>query len=297
MIKQRTLPRQRTPMRTRAAAVGCALLGGLLAGAALAQARHAPVAPAACSKPLYLTFDTGHMGVADLVADVLRRQQVRVTFFAANEATQQGDGSLGEHWAPWWRARAKEGHRFASHTLDHTYWRADVPGSAGPQFRVRSSQGPRKDTTFLLTGAQYCAQIEQAAERLQHLTGQAPLPLWRAPGGKTSAQLLHTAQGCGYQHVGWSPAGFLGDELSSEKFSNAALLKQALERIRSGDILLAHLGIWSRKDPWAPAVLEPLLEGLKARGFCFQTLDAHPDYRAWVQSAGQARPAAPQPAH
>jgi hypothetical protein len=25
----------------------------------------------------------------------------------------------------------------------------------------------------------------------------------------------------------------------------------------------AHLGIWSRKDPWAPAVLEPLIVGLK----------------------------------
>ena len=50
-----------------------------------------------CKKPLYLTFDTGHMAVAPLVADVLARQQVRVTFFAANERTQEGDGSLGNH--------------------------------------------------------------------------------------------------------------------------------------------------------------------------------------------------------
>ena len=61
-----------------------------------------------CKKPLYLTFDTGHMEIAPLVADVLRRQQVRVTFFAAQEATKRGDGSLGDHWAPWWRARAAE---------------------------------------------------------------------------------------------------------------------------------------------------------------------------------------------
>jgi hypothetical protein len=40
---------------------------------------------------------------------------------------------------------------------------------------------------------------------------------------------------------------------------------------------LAHLGIWSRKDPWAPAVLEPLIQGLKERGFCFRTLREHPD--------------------
>jgi peptidoglycan/xylan/chitin deacetylase (PgdA/CDA1 family) len=84
--------------------------------------------------------------------------------------------------------------------------------------------------------------------------------------------------------VGWAPAGFLGDELPSEKFSNEKLLTQALDTIRPGDILLAHLGIWSRKDPWAPANLEPLIVGLKAKGFCFQTLRQHPDYRAWIAS-------------
>ncbi len=28
----------------------------------------------ACSKPVYLTFDTGHMSIAPLVAEVLKRQ-------------------------------------------------------------------------------------------------------------------------------------------------------------------------------------------------------------------------------
>ena len=31
---------------------------------------------ASCEKPLFLTFDTGHMGVAPLVAEVLKRQGV-----------------------------------------------------------------------------------------------------------------------------------------------------------------------------------------------------------------------------
>jgi peptidoglycan/xylan/chitin deacetylase (PgdA/CDA1 family) len=104
------------------------------------------------------------------------------------------------------------------------------------------------------------------------------LPLFRAPGGKTSRQLLASARACGFTHVGWSPAGFLGDELPSETHSNEALLKKALREVRSGDILLAHLGIWSRKDAWAPAVLEPLIQGFKERGFCFRTLREHPVY-------------------
>lgn len=231
-----------------------------------------------CKKPLYLTFDTGHMEVAPLVADVLNRQQVRVTFFAANERTKEGDGSLGDHWAPWWRARAAEGHEFASHTWDHTYWRADVGTAQAPVFRVRPSAGPREGQSFQMSAAEYCAEIGRAADRLKVLTGKTPLPLFRAPGGKTSPQLIATAQACGYAHVGWSPAGFLGDELPSESASNAALLRKALRDVRSGDILLAHLGIWSRKDPWAPTVLEPLIVGLKQQGFCFRTLREHPQY-------------------
>jgi hypothetical protein len=76
--------------------------------------------------------------------------------------------------------------------------------------------------------------------------------------------------------VGWSPAGFLGDELSSETHPNPVLLQRALKSVQPGDILLAHLGIWSRRDAWAPVVLEPLIVGLKARGLCFATLRDHP---------------------
>jgi len=234
-----------------------------------------------CKKPLYLTFDTGHMEVAPLIADVLARQQVKVTFFGANERTKTGDGSLGDAWAPWWKARAAEGHAFASHTWDHVYWRGDVAGTP-PKFKVRASAGPHQGVDFTWTAAQYCAQLDQAAQRMQQLTGQKPLPLFRAPGGKTSPKLLAAARNCGYAHVGWAPAGFLGDELPSESSPNAALLDKALRDIRAGDILLAHLGIWSRKDPWAPAVLEPLITGLKQRGFCFRTLREHLDYSAWI---------------
>jgi peptidoglycan/xylan/chitin deacetylase (PgdA/CDA1 family) len=243
-----------------------------------------PAQASGCDKPLYLTFDTGHMEVAPLVAEVLARQHVHVTFFAANERTKTGDGSLGEHWAPWWKARAAEGHEFASHTWDHVYWRGDVNGTP-PRFRIQPSAGPDQGRQFTWTAAQYCGQIRKAADRLQEITGKKPLPLFRAPGGKTSPQLLAAAKSCGYAHVGWSPAGFLGDELPSESFSNAALLQKALRDVRSGDILMAHLGIWSRRDPWAPAVLEPLIVGLKAKGFCFRTLRDHPAYRAWLARA------------
>ena len=262
--------------RLRAAA------GPALAALALALTAHAaaPVAAPACDRPVYLTFDTGHMGVAPLVAQVLREEGVRATFFLANERTQTGGWSLDETWAPWWRARAAEGHAFGSHTWDHGSWRADLPGDAAGRFVVQPSMGPQAGQRVTMTPADYCAELQRPADRLREMTGQAMLPIFRAPGGKTSPALLAAARGCGWRHVGWAPAGFLGDELPSDRYPNAALLQRALRDIRSGDILVAHLGIWSRQDPWAPAVLQPLVRGLKARGLCFATLREHPDYRS-----------------
>jgi peptidoglycan/xylan/chitin deacetylase (PgdA/CDA1 family) len=229
-----------------------------------------------CDKPAYLTLDTGHMGVAPLVADVLNRQQVKVTFFLANEKTQTDGTSLDDQWAPWWKARAAEGHAFGSHTFDHVYWMADVAGG----FRVKPSAGRQTGRVQTWTPAQYCAEIQRSADRFEAMTGQKMSPVFRAPGGKTSPKLLAAAKACGWSHVPWSPAGFLGDELPSDRYPNAQLLQRALRDIRANDILLAHLGIWSRQDAWAPAVLEPLIIGLKAKGFCFATLRDHPDYRA-----------------
>ncbi len=228
-----------------------------------------------CQKPIYLTFDTGHMGVAPLIAEILRKQQVPVTFFAAHEKTQEGDGSLGEHWSAWWKERASEGHDFASHTYDHAYWRADIDAQT---FKIRPSSGQQKDQNLRWRAQDYCANLKKASQRLEAMTGRVSLPLFRAPGGKTSPALLKAASQCGYAHVAWSPAGFLGDELSSQTHSNAELLQTALRNIKSGDILMAHLGIWSRQDPWAPVVLEPLILGLKEKGFCFASLRQHPQY-------------------
>lgn len=253
----------------------CSLWLGL--GLAVNLTAHAAEPP--CPKPIYLTFDTGHMGVAPLVAEVLNRQHVQVTFFAANEPTQEGDGALGEHWASWWKARGTEGHAFASHTFDHVYWRADVPQGG---WLMRPSAGPAKGRTQMWNAQRYCEQLQSVNTRLAQLTGVKPLPLFRAPGGKTSPSLLRAAKACGFAHVAWADAGFLGDELPSDKYPNALLLQRALAHIRAGDILMAHLGIWSRQDPWAPRVLEPLIEGLKAKGFCFATLHQHPQFKSWT---------------
>lgn len=227
------------------------------------------VQSAECSKKVYLSFDTGNMSVAEKVAEILKRQNVKATFFLANEKTFRGDFSLDDSWKGYWQERVKEGHHFGSHTYDHTYFVKDGP--KGEVFE-RSQFGPKAGMTVLYNEAAMCKEIRKVGIRFQELTDHSIEKIWRAPGGKTSPTLIRMGTMCGYEHIGWDSAGFLGDELSSEKFPNSVLLDKASRGIKDGDIAMAHLGVLSRKDPWAPAVLEQSILNLKARGFCFGLL-------------------------
>ncbi len=231
-----------------------ALLLCSLAGAALASA--------ACKGTLYLTFDTGNMRHAEWIAETLARQGVKATFFLANEKTFRGDYALDAAWAPYWQARVAEGHAFGSHTWRHGSFREDY----GDRVRYRLLDGQSE----LLDARALCDELRRPDKRFEELTGRTFDPVWRAPGGRTTRNTLAAAEACGYRHVAWAAAGFLGDELPSETYPNALLLQRALDRLRDGDVIVAHLGIWSRKDPFAP-MLEPLLSGLRAKGFCFST--------------------------
>jgi peptidoglycan/xylan/chitin deacetylase (PgdA/CDA1 family) len=237
-----------------------------------------PLAAAAqsCPRVVYLTFDTGNMRDAERIADTLRRHDVRATFFLANEKTTRGDYSLDATWAAYWKRLAGEGHAFGSHTWRHGRIGPDVGDGA---VKYRPAFGEDEGRTVTLASPEFCAELKRPGAAFHALTGRDLDALWRAPGGRTTAGALKSAQRCGYAHVQWAPAGFLGDELPSESHPNDKLLAQALRGIRDGDVLMAHLGIWSRKEPFAP-MFDPLIAGLKQRGFCFRTLREHPAYDA-----------------
>ncbi len=237
-----------------------------------------PVATAfaQCQSTVYLTLDTGNMRHAQVIAETLRKHAVKATFFLANEQVfpDRKRYSLDDSWADYWQARVAEGHAFGSHTWRHGV----ISNAAGQQIAYRPQFQEQSGQLLALDSAQFCAELKRVDTRFQAMTGRALDAIWRAPGGRTSPQALRSATSCGYAHVHWSAAGFLGDELSSEQFPNEMLLKKALASIRDGDILMGHLGIWSRKDPFAP-MFDPLIAGLKARGFCFATMNAHPMMR------------------
>jgi peptidoglycan/xylan/chitin deacetylase (PgdA/CDA1 family) len=262
-----------------------------------------PATPSpSCTQTVYLTFDTGSQSQAQFIADTLKKHRIKATFFLANEKTVRGDYSLESGWAGYWRSLAADGHAFGTHTFDHVYLQSGNinthANTHANSFQVKPQFGTRAGTVQQWDAAAYCGELKRSAAQFTALTGQAMHALWRAPGGRVSAGTLAAASNCGYQHVGWQTAtggdaqnvggaGFSGDELPSERVSNAVLLAKALRNLKDGDVYMAHLGIWSRQDPWAPAVLEPLIAGLTAKGSCFATLPEHPLYGKKNAATGQ----------
>ena len=223
-------------------------------------------ASGACRGTVHLTIDTGWGREAEAIAAILRQRDVRATLFLVDEPDWRGGRTLDDSWAPFWRARAAEGHAFASHSWRHWYLGAD-PGPGLVRLAARGGGGAE-----VLDAAGFCRELRRPVERLRELAPEARvLPLWRAPGGRTTPNALAMARGCGLTHQGWSADGFLGDELDSARFPNDALLARGLRTVRDGEVMLLHWGVRSRREPYA-AVLEPLIAGLQARGLCFATL-------------------------
>lgn len=232
-----------------------------------------PAGAAPCTGTVFLTFDTGHMEPAEAIAGILDRHGVKATFFLANEKTKRGDTSLDPSWAPFWKRLAASGHAFGSHTWRHWYFAGDTAAGKVRYAPMGGTQGEILDEPAL------CAELKKPEEAFRAMTGRGFDGLWRAPGGRVTARSLEYAKRCGYTHVHWTPAGFSGDELPSDRYPGAKLIERQLRDIKDGDILLWHLGIWSRQEPLWPR-LDGLIAGLKAKGLCFARLT---DDRRWIR--------------
>lgn len=246
---------------------------------------------AECKGTVYLTLDTGSLAQAERIADILKKFEVKATFFLANEKTTRGDYALDNSWADYWRARVAEGHSFGSHTWRHGYFREDLADGQHVLYKPTEGKAESLDATAI------CAELNRVNTAFKKMTGRSLDPLWRAPGGHTTPFSLAAARQCGYRHVHWAKAGFLGDELPSDRYPNEALLNKALRDIRDGDVLMMHLGIWSRREPFAP-MLDPLIAGLKQQGFCFApimagtTVTNMPSQNRALKSSPASEPAA-----
>lgn len=197
--------------------------------------------PAGDPPTIYLTFDDGPNPTAtpDLL-DTLARHGVKGTFFII-------DRHLTDETAPLVRRAFEEGHAVALHS--HTR-----------MLMFKTAGGLAKT-------------LEQAAARMERLTGHAPCRAFRPHAGNRSVPMLRGAARAGYQVIGW---GWMLWDFDFFKAKTAdSLVPRLVDHASPGDIVVIHDG--HHKDPradrrYAVETIDRLIPELKAKGFQFGTI-------------------------
>lgn len=185
---------------------------------------------------VYLTIDDGPNPTAtgDLL-DVLARHDARATFFVI-------DKHLTEETAPLVRRAFEEGHAVGLHS--HTRW------------------------LMLKTPGRFARSLEQAATRMQTLTGHRPCRAFRPHGGNRSAMMIAGAGRAGYRVIGWG--WMLWDFNWFRERTSDALVPRLADRASAGDIIVIHDGHHDNPGAdrrYAVETVDRLVPELRSRGF------------------------------
>ena len=158
--------------------------------------------PAEAGRMVALTIDDGpHPLVTPLMLEVLRRANVKATFFLVGEQVEQFPALA--------RALTAAGHEVGNHTYGHYR----LPG-LGP--------------------SEQWAQLEAMRQVVARITGSR-VQWFRPPGGDADPELLQVAQRCGYTTVLWTHN--TGDW---EKPPPERIVARALQDLVPGSIILMH---------------------------------------------------------
>jgi peptidoglycan/xylan/chitin deacetylase (PgdA/CDA1 family) len=114
-------------------------------------------------------------------------------------------------------------------------------------------------------------QLDQAASRIETLTGNHPL-LFRPPYGSINTQVVDTINTSGSTIILWSL-----DSLDWTLKDPYAVANNVITHIRNGDIILMHRNAISVKS------LDMILETLHSIGYTFTTLDLLLNLKAYKQ--------------
>jgi peptidoglycan/xylan/chitin deacetylase (PgdA/CDA1 family) len=185
-----------------------------------------------------LTFDDGpNPRATPLILDVLRREQVKATFFVL--------GRHADRWPELVRRMADEGHQLANHGYWHRKLHRRGPGYV------------RDDLT-------------RGTESICRASGLPTLHHFRAPHGFRSPWVTPIARSLGQRTVGWSLGVW-----DSARPGAAEIARRAEVGLRAGSILLLHDGDGydAEGDRLQTAeALPSIIQRLRARGLRFATL-------------------------
>jgi peptidoglycan/xylan/chitin deacetylase (PgdA/CDA1 family) len=212
-----------------------------------------------------LTFDGGaDANVFEVVADALRGQGVRSTFFLTGEFIRRQPMAA--------RRLAAQGHEIGNHTWSHPHL---TDWDASRRQTTRSDMNRQRFEWELLRTEQLFLQT----------VGHPMAPLWRAPFGEVNAEIKAWATALGYRHVGWTTIGGRAGSLDTLDWvadrrdplyvggqeMAARLVELARKPSFRGGIVLMHLGVLRRQDRIQDE-LDKLIPALRAAGLELRTV-------------------------
>jgi chitooligosaccharide deacetylase len=197
--------------------------------------------PGPASPTVYLTFDDGpNPAATPALLDVLAGERVRATFFVI-------DRHLTTQTAPIVSRMFADGHGVALHS--HT------------RRLMTLSPGELQRT------------LDEAAGRMEQLTGSRPCAAFRPHGGGRNSAMMAGLRASGRRLVGWGL--FLWDWDWFRKPSAGRLVPRILRRARPGSIVVLHDG--HHEDPrpdrqYTVETVRELIPALRQRGFEFGSI-------------------------
>lgn len=153
-------------------------------------------------KKVALTFDDGPADYTESILDILKKAQVKASFFIIGDQVTGREGLL--------KRMQEEGHVIGNHSMHH-----------GRNFDWKSSRSMIKE-------------INAANEKIESVTGQA-VKLFRPPFGVTNPNVRKAVQATGMKSIGWTIRSFDTVTASKEK-----LLQRIMRKLKPGAIILLH---------------------------------------------------------
>lgn len=201
-------------------------------------------------KVAYLTFDDGPTtSVTPLILDILRRYDVKATFFMVGSLIEANPGMAYRVYS--------EGHTLANHSYRHNY-----------------SYLYENEESFM-------SEINDTQARIQKITGEENYPkIFRFPGGSYNSGTYGEAKqkykevikNAGYRYCDWN-------SLSGDAEYKNPSAQTLLDRVKSSSkgkedlVILMHDSATKKINTEA---LPKIIEYLLSEGYTFKTLDKAP---------------------